>query len=107
MRVSKRRKAQRVQLYYDSEQLECVCSFKYLGIDYNNLNNTCRTLLKPILTYVSEIWGTTNYDVIENFYFKFLKQVLGVKASTYTCMIYAKTGRHPMSIAVQKSVIKY
>ena len=92
MRVSKRRKAQSVQLYYDSEPLECVDSFKYLGIDFNNLNNTacraveqlCRkaekartvidlhrlrhktlsfqhilqlfdTLLKPILTYGSEI----------------------------------------------------
>ena len=143
MRVSKRRKAQSVQLYYDSEPLECVDSFKYLGIDFNNLNNTgraveqlCRkaekartvidlhrlrhktlsfqhilqlfdTLLKPILTYGSEIWGTANYDVIEKFHLKFLKQVLGVKASTNTCMIYAETGRHPMSIAVQKSVIKY
>ena len=65
------------------------------------------TLLKPILTYGSEIWGTANYDVIEKFYLKFLKQVLGVKATTNTCMIYAETGRHPMSIAVQKSVIKY
>ena len=32
MRVSKRRKAQSVQLYYDSELLKCVDSFKYLGI---------------------------------------------------------------------------
>ena len=84
--------------------LKCVDSFKYFGIDFNNLNNTgraveqlCReaekartvidlhrlrhktlsfqhilqlfdTLLKPILTYGSEIWGTANNDVIEKFH---------------------------------------
>ena len=44
MRGSKRRKAQSVQLYYDSEPLECVDTFKYLGIEFNNLNNTGRAV---------------------------------------------------------------
>ena len=44
MRVSKRRKAQSVQLYYDSAPLECVDSFKYFWIDFNNFNNTGRAV---------------------------------------------------------------
>ena len=61
----------------------------------------------PSLTYGSEIWGTANCDVIEKLYLNFLNLVLDVKSSTYSCMTSAETGRHPMSIAVQKSVIKY
>ena len=46
MRVSKRKKTQSVQSYYDndSESLECVDNFKYLGIEFNNLNNTGRAV---------------------------------------------------------------
>ena len=65
------------------------------------------TLLKPILTYGSEVWGTANYDVIEKFYLTFIKQSLGVKSSTNTCMIFAETGRYPLSVAIKKSIIKY
>ena len=61
--------------------------------------------LKSILTYGSEIWDTASYDVIEKFYLICLKQVLGVKSSTNTCITYAELGRHPMSIAVQKVLL--
>ena len=65
------------------------------------------TLLKPILTYGSEVWGTANYDVIEKFYLTFIKQSVGVKSSTNTCMVFAETGRYPLSVAIKKSIIKY
>ena len=144
MCVSKRRKkAHQTVFMYDDKQLECVENFKYLGIEFNRLNNTncaveqlCKqakrsktvidlhklrhkslslqhilqlfdTLLKPILTYGSEVWGTANYDVIEKFYLTFIKQSLGVKSSTNTCMVFAETGRYPLSVAIKKSIIKY
>ena len=41
MGVSKRRKkAHRRVFVYDEKQLECVENFKYLGIEFNRLNNT-------------------------------------------------------------------
>ena len=39
MGISKRKKAQGVQLYYDIESLECVDSFRF-----NNLNNAGRAV---------------------------------------------------------------
>ena len=95
------RKAEKARTVIDLHRL------RHKTLSFQHILQLFDTLLKPILTYGSEIWGTANYDVIEKFHLKFLKQVLGVKASTNTCMIYAETGRHPMSIAVQKSVIKY
>ena len=41
MCVSKRRKkAHQTVFMYDDKQLECVENFKYLGIEFNRLNNT-------------------------------------------------------------------
>ena len=144
MCVSKRRKKpHRIVFMYGDKQLECVENFKYLGIEFNQLNNTncaveqlCKqakrsktiidlhklkhkslsllhilqlfdTLFKPILTYSSEVWGTANYDVIEKCYLTFIKQSLGVKSSTNTCMIFAETGHYRLSIAIKKSINKY
>ena len=124
--VEKYNKAHITLFVYDAKQLEYVENFKYLGIEFNRLNNTnCAleqlciqakgtktvidlhklrhkslsiqhilqffdTLLKPILTYGSEVWGTANYDVIEKCYLTFIKQALGVKSSMNTCMIFAE-----------------
>ena len=63
-------------------------------------------LVKPILTYGCEVYGMQNYNVVEKFYLKFLKRTLNVKMSTNTSMIYAETGRYPLTIDIKVSMIK-
>ena len=43
------------------------------------------TLVKPVLTYGSAVYGIQNCMVVETFYLKFLKKILKVKTSTNTC----------------------
>ena len=61
------------------------------------------TLVKPVLTYGSAVYGIQN----ETLYLKLLKKILKVKTSTNACMsIYAYTGRYPLSIDIKLSIVK-
>ena len=52
------------------------------------------------------MYGIQNCVVVETFYLKFLKNILKVKISTNTCMIYAETGRYLLSIDIKLNMIK-
>ena len=53
------------------------------------------TLIKPILLYACEIWGSKIGKEIEKMYINFIKTVLGVKPKILlTCLLYAETGRY-------------
>ena len=43
---------------------------------------------------------------VETFYLKFIKSVLNVKQLTNTCMVYAETGRYPLSIDIKVNMVK-
>ena len=47
-------------------------------------------MVKPILLYGSEIWGTGNLDIIEQVQLKFYKQIFGLKLSTPNYMVYGE-----------------
>ena len=55
-------------------------------------------LITPILLYSSEIWSYENIEVIERFHLKFLKQILNVRSTTPSYMVYRETGRYPLII---------
>ena len=46
--------------------------------------------VKPILLYGCELWGIGNIDIIERVQLKIYKQVLGLKQSTPSNMIYGE-----------------
>ena len=81
-----------------------VLKHKTLSVEY--ILDLFDTLVKPILTYGCEVYGMQNYNVVEKFYLKFLKRTLNVKMSTNTSMIYAETGRYPLTIDIKVSMIK-
>ena len=65
------------------------------------------SMITPILTNCSEIWGVYNTDLIETFYLSFLKNVLYVKKSTPGCFVYGEFGVFPLKIEIQMRVLKY
>ena len=63
--------------------------------------------VKPILLYGCEIWGYGNIDMIEKVQLKILKQILNLKSSTPTCMVYGETGVKPISIDIETRMISF
>ena len=78
------------------------------------LNISCQLdlfdkLVKPILLYGSEIWGTykTAITEIEKVHLKFCKLILKLKRSTPNYMINGELGRHPLSIDIKMRMVTY
>jgi hypothetical protein len=68
-----------------------------------NLSISCQLdlfdkLVKPILLYGCEIWGSSNNDILEKVHLKFCKIILHLKATTPNCMIYGELRRYPLDI---------
>ena len=51
------------------------------------------SMIVPILTYGSEVWGVYNFKEVDRLHIRFLKYILGVKTQTPTMAIYGETGR--------------
>ena len=52
------------------------------------------------------MYGLYNSAAVETLYLKFIKRVLNVKQSTITCIVYAETGRYPLSIDIKVYMVK-
>ena len=57
-------------------------------------------MIKPILTYGSELWGYGNLDVIERVQLKYLKYILKMKMSTPNFMVYGESGCMPIGVDI-------
>ena len=64
------------------------------------------TLVRPILLFNWEIWEIKISKELELFHYNF-KSILGVKATTNTCLVYIETCRHPLYVTMYKLIIKY
>ena len=61
----------------------------------------------PKLTYGCVVWGAGKYVSLEQFHTKFLRKTLQVKCNTNTSMVYAETGRYPLTVTINYQIIKY
>ena len=61
----------------------------------------------PTLLYGCEVWGLQIIDMLELFFRKFLKKILGLRPSTPNCIVYGEVGKLPLQIKVDKQLITY
>ena len=78
---------------------------KHLSVSVQHIFELFDCLIKPILCYGCEVYGSENYAVKEVFHLKLMKHVLDVKATTNTAMVYAETGRYPQAIHINLCII--
>ena len=94
-------------------------SFKSEPPNFNTAMHLFDHLVRPILTYCSEIWGPfllkgkplqigkhIDFD-IEKCNIKFLRYAIGINKRTPNFSIYGETGRFPLSIEVLCNSLKY
>ena len=63
--------------------------------------------IKPMLLYVSEVWGTSRLANIETAHLFACKRLLSVSDKTPNHMVYGETGRYPLYIDSNISSLKY
>ena len=67
------------------------------------------SLVKPILTYASDFWGTLKLcenNPVEIFHRKFCKQLLGVHIQTTNVAVLLELGRLPLEVFAKKNASK-
>ena len=65
------------------------------------------SIVKPILLYGCEVWGTGNYECLERVHLKFCKLLLNLKRSTPSYMVYGELGAYPLYVDVQSRILNY
>lgn len=65
------------------------------------------SLVKPVILYGTEVWGSENSDIIEQIQLRFCKYLLSVKKSTCTNMVYGELGVMPVDIDIKSRLIGY
>ena len=78
-----------------------------LNLSLQSMLSLFDTLVVPILTYGSEVWGFENIELIERVHLKFLKLVSGLRNSTPSFMVYGELGRQPIYIKIYKRMITF
>jgi hypothetical protein len=65
-------------------------------------------MVKPVLLYVSGIWGyTKNIDCLEKIQLRFCKLLLKLKSSTPNYMNYGELGRFPIEIDIKIRMVSF
>ena len=63
--------------------------------------------VEPVLLYGTEVWGLENIKILERFRLKVLKQILGIKNSTPSYMVYGETGLQPLIVKIKQRMLNY
>ena len=90
--------------------------FKFKNGDFVTPSKLFDSLIKPILTYNSEVWGTASLpsypqnnkcsdfsnlnDLIEGVHLKFLKHCIGMNEYTSNWAVLTETGKTPLKIFI-------
>ena len=71
--------------------------------------NIFETLVRPILTYGSDVWGMSKsgLDALDKVFLHYARCTLGVKATTCNAIVYGECGKYPPSIFCQVNVLCY
>jgi hypothetical protein len=80
---------------------------RVLNLSYDIQIELFNKTIRPILLYGSELWGFTNINILEKVQLKFMKQILYLKQSTPSYMIYGELGILPLREEAKIRMVSY
>ena len=89
--------------------MNCIFSLerKCNGIPVKTAIDLFNTVVTPVLTYGSEVWGFTYRTQIEKVVFNFCKKLLGVGSFCSNQAVLGECGLKPLSYIYMTNCIKY
>ena len=64
-------------------------------------------IVKPVVLYGAEVWGSENCDILERLQLRFLKYVLSVNKFTSSMMVYGELGVAPLDVDIKLRMLTY
>ena len=86
-----------------------IKSFKHRfgSFDYHDYFKLLDTMVKPILLYGSEIFGTEISEQLEKVQISYCKEFLGINKSVNDCMVLGECGKLPLYVEYHYKAVKY
>ena len=66
-----------------------------------------KVIVKPVVLYGAEVWGSENCDILERFQLRFLKYVLSVNKFTSSMTVYGELGVVPLDADIKLRMLTY
>ena len=89
---------------------QCVLYYVKLGVYFLPLEvllKLFKHIVVPIITYVFEIWGSENIDIIVRLQLRFLKYIINVNKFTCSNMVYGEVGTPPLIVNIKSRVLLF
>ena len=64
-------------------------------------------LVKPVVLYGAEVWGSEKCDILERFQLRFFKYVLSVNKLTSSMMVYGELGAIPLDVDIKSRMLTF
>ena len=64
-------------------------------------------IVKPVVLYGAEVWGSENCYILERLQLTFLKYVLSVNKFTSSMMVYGELGAVPLDVDIKLRMLTY
>ena len=64
-------------------------------------------LVKPIVLYGAEVWGSEKCDILERLQLRFFKCVLSVNMFTSSMMVYGEWGAIPLDVDTKSRMLTF
>ena len=64
-------------------------------------------IVKPVVLYGAEVWGSENCDILERLQLRFLKYVLSVNKFTSSMVVYGELGVVPLDFDIKLRMLTY
>ena len=66
-----------------------------------------KVLVKPVVLYEAEVWGSEKCDILERLQLRFFKYVLSVNKFTSSMMVYGELGATPLDIDIKSRMLTF
>ena len=64
-------------------------------------------LVKPVVLYGAEVWGSENCDILERLQLRFFKYVLSLNKFACSMMVYGELGATPLDVDIKSRLLTY
>ena len=80
---------------------------KRLSLPLDIIMKLFDVLVKPVVLYGAEVWGSENCDILDRLQLRFFKYLLSVNKFTCSMMVYGELGATPLDVDIRSRMLTY
>ena len=91
----------------DAELFSLLKKARNLSFPLDIMLKLFNVIVKPVVLYGAEVWGSENCDILGRLQLRFLKYVLSVNKFTSSMMVYGELGVVTLDVDIKLLMLTY